>query len=64
MRAVDRWVRGAFFGFFFAALSFSRFGGESRPAHTQVTQAVGRLTKASCKALLKTWYSREKVYER
>ena len=32
MRAVDRWVRAAFLSVF-VALSFSRFDGESQPAH-------------------------------
>lgn len=39
MRAVDRWVRGAFFELFLA-LGFSRFDSESRPTHLPLTQAV------------------------
>jgi hypothetical protein len=41
MRAVDRWVRAAFFELFLA-LGFSRLGGESHPTHLPLTQAVGR----------------------
>ena len=43
MRAVDRWVRAAFFGVF-AALDFFRFDGESRPTHLPLTRAVSPLT--------------------
>jgi hypothetical protein len=39
--AVDRWVRGAFFGIFLA-LGFFRFDGESRPTHLPLTQAVSQ----------------------
>ena len=40
MRAVDRWVRAAFFFAFFLALSFFRFDGESQPSHLPLTRAV------------------------
>ncbi len=37
-RALDRWVRAAFF----YALVFFRFDGESRSTHLPLTPAVGR----------------------
>ena len=42
MRAVDRWVRGAFFGILLA-LNFARFDGDSHPTHLPLTRTVSLL---------------------
>jgi hypothetical protein len=42
MRAVDRWVRAAFFERF-RSFEFFRFDDESRPAHLPLTRIVSRL---------------------
>jgi hypothetical protein len=44
MRAVDRWVRTAFSGFFRGFERF-RFDSESCPTHLPLTRAVGRREK-------------------